>query len=355
MIDHMSVNRQKPLYKLIHFLTSHYPAALNENCEHVQQMLPWNWDNIRVQARCSLDHFLLFLEKLKALEVYDSSLIIVQADHGYWNIEDSLGQLDLRNVDETVEKDFGSAERFAKVVASSLPLLMIKPPRANGPLQKSSVQASSTDVAATIGGILQLGGEFTGRSVFDLGPEEVRERSFSYYDKLNRAEDRYFEHFYRFTITGSAFDRRSWALREGGVPREPIAARPLGEFSQELHVRTPIQSMKASSRTTLLVTVKNPGREIWPATGGADGHNGVNLSYRWIAKNGKDSRATREPLRTPLPRDLAPGEEVSLQAAIEAPQQTGVFVLRLTMVQEAVTWFDDRGAQPLDFEVHVAP
>jgi uncharacterized membrane protein len=42
-----------------------------------------------------------------------------------------------------------------------------------------------------------------------------------------------------------------------------------------------------------------------------------------------------------LPRDLGPGESVTLRATIQAPENAGNYLLHVTMVQEAVAWFSD--------------
>jgi hypothetical protein len=157
---------------------------------------------------------------------------------------------------------------------------------------------------------------------------------------------------------------------------------------------------------TLPVVVRNLSDEPWIATGDGEEKKPVNLAYHWIegetirknpvsddtsdeqkrsqSEQGKtirgnpisDStvRRSRLPrsramptrtlnqlgrvvvfggLRTPLPHDVQPGETVTLNAKIQAPDRAGKFTLRVTMVKESVAWFEDRGAQPLDIPVEV--
>ena len=144
----------------------------------------------------------------------------------------------------------------------------------------------------------------------------------------------------------------SGAVPEAGQPAQKTAApAPLQEFLQEISSFAPLRTMQVNETVTMPVTVKNIGKQTWPATGDREGKNAVHLAYHWLDKEGKT--VVGDENRTGLPHDLAPGESVSLDASIQAPKQVGDFRLRLTMVQETVTWFETAGAQPLDVPVTV--
>lgn len=211
LIDNMSVSRSKNVYKFVHLTTTHWPIVLDENCEYAGEILPFTWENIKVQTKCSFDHFIKLLDKLRLLGIYDSSFIILHADHGYWKIPDSANQAKISNSDTKIYRNaVNDKEQFAKIVCSSLPLLAIKPPFGKGPLMTSNVQAALTDIPATINAILDLNYEFKGKSVFDIDSGEIREREFRYYEKLNRQGDKYFDRMDEYIIKGSAFNRASW-------------------------------------------------------------------------------------------------------------------------------------------------
>ena len=219
-IENMSVTRKAPVYKFIHVTTTHWPAVLNRDCEYAGKILPWTWENLKVQAKCSFDHFLAFLNELKSLGIYDSSLIILHADHGYWLIPDSADQINLKNVNWPLNGYFtDDKEYFAKIVCSAMPLLAIKPPYSKGPLRISNVQSMLTDIPATINSVLNLGENFKGESLFEIDENHQRVRSFRYYDRLNRAEDDYFERMDEFIIKGSVFDKASWQFSGHLSPR----------------------------------------------------------------------------------------------------------------------------------------
>ena len=123
----------------------------------------------------------------------------------------------------------------------------------------------------------------------------------------------------------------------------------LRSFDQRLVVRGAPMAVASASRFDLTIEVGNPGAEAWPAA--QQSAHPVNLSYHWIPMDGGET--ILDGRRTPLPAPLAPGRSVVLRAEVETPAIGGSYVLRLSMVQEHVGWFDARGAQPLDLPITV--
>ena len=211
LTEKMSVTRPEPVYKIIHLNTTHYPAVLNESCEYSGEVLPWTWKNITIQDKCSLDAFIAFLNKLKAFGIYDSSLIIVHADHGYWHMPDSSSVINMSNTDK-IRSVFDSDEHFAQAVCSSRPLLAIKRPNSKGLLAISSAPVMLTDIPATITSELKIPSKFPGLSAFDIDESMVRERPFNYYDELKQVTDTSFDKLYKFTVSGNFTNIDSWHL-----------------------------------------------------------------------------------------------------------------------------------------------
>ena len=56
----------------------------------------------------------------------------------------------------------------------------------------------------------------------------------------------------------------------------------------------------------------------------------MNLAYHWLDR--KRQMVVFDGLRTPLPRDLGPGESVTLRATIRAPEKAGEYLLHMTMI-----------------------
>ncbi len=206
----MKVSTEKPVYKAIHLMTSHPPIVVNSNCEYAEHM-PDNRETRKAQAKCALNDFINFIDGLKSIGVYDSSLIILQADHGAGN------PIKMTDSDKASTMFFRDAKRLDEIAGSALPLLTVKPPNGKGPLKISEAQVALTDIPDTISSTVQLGAHFKGRSVFDVDPNEVRERKFNYYiwEHVNWQKDfSYFDHLDEFIIKGNVYDPASWRLNE---------------------------------------------------------------------------------------------------------------------------------------------
>ena len=88
-----------------------------------------------------------FIDKLNKMGIYDSSFIILNADHGRGlNVK---MKNELRISDERIP-DY--------LVGSALPLMAIKLPYSTDFLKISSAQAMIIDIPATINAALNLGG-----------------------------------------------------------------------------------------------------------------------------------------------------------------------------------------------------
>ena len=129
-------------------------------------------------------------------------------------------------------------------------------------------------------------------------------------------------------------------------PGQALGTAPLKQFAHEISSTTPLETIRVHETVTMPITVKNISQEPWPATG----EKPVHLSYRWVDMMGRGVGPT---IPTQLPHHVAPGESVLLEATIQAPVEAGEYILRLTLVQENVAWFDQRGAQPLNLPVIV--
>jgi stage II sporulation protein D len=100
-----------------------------------------------------------------------------------------------------------------------------------------------------------------------------------------------------------------------GATTSPAAIIPGGEVPVEVHVT-------------------NTGLQTWPAAGNAP----VRLGYHWL--DGKGKAVVWDGARASLPRDLAPGREISLSVNVRAPDHDGDYVLVWDMVQDGgIGWF----------------
>ena len=204
LIGNLSANREKLVYKFIHLQATHPPFVVNGDCKYPGKVVATNMENAKKQGKCCLDQIIRFLDKLKNAGIYDSSLIILQADHG-------LGlSVELANMDKSRYEDRILSAR----VGSALPLLLVKPPHRKGALKISQAQVMLTDIPVTISSLMNLNGDFTGRSVFEVDPTISRERRYHHYEwRHEHWQADFFSHMDEYIIKGSVFDKDSWRSR----------------------------------------------------------------------------------------------------------------------------------------------
>jgi uncharacterized protein DUF4915 len=121
--------------------------------------------------------------------------------------------------------------------------------------------------------------------------------------------------------------RRLWAT---GDPLPPEACRV------SIDARVPT-TMLTGATTRVPCTIENIGGAI---LGSAPPHP-VQISYRWLDPRTRRPLEGIEGTRTRLPEALPPGMAVTRSVAVIAPPVSGDYLLRLTLVQEFVAWFDD--------------
>lgn len=192
--ERLQVTMEKPQYKFIHISGSHAPHSNDEYGERVAQ----DTDLIT----CTKGAFRLigrYMEQMKELNVFDTSAIIIMADHG-----DHQGY-------------------------PTSPCFLVKPANAQSALTENCAPVSHMDYAATILELVDIGHEVYGKSVFDVHEEETRERLYymasGYYeDGLGNARWKLIEYKVdsednkteNYTATGIEYDHEGKLMQ--GVP-----------------------------------------------------------------------------------------------------------------------------------------
>jgi hypothetical protein len=105
--------------------------------------------------------------------------------------------------------------------------------------------------------------------------------------------------------------------------------------------------IEAGSIVELGVTVRNTSSAPWPAD------RFVNLGNHWRAVDGALLR--NDDGRASLTGTTPPGAEVELALEMQAPDETGPYLVELDLVIEGVAWFADRGSPTTTIEVRVVP
>jgi len=121
----------------------------------------------------------------------------------------------------------------------------------------------------------------------------------------------------------------------------------LFEFRGSVEPTADIGVLRPNEVRAIEMIVRNDSNEVWPSTG----LQRVCASYRWLDSDRKIIVYDGE--RTPLPRDIEPGENLRLWVVVKAPPIRGTFTLSLTLLQEYYAWFDERGARAVERSVAI--
>lgn len=100
-------------------------------------------------------------------------------------------------------------------------------------------------------------------------------------------------------------------------------------------------TLRPDSFNDVPVTLTNGGRLTWQSNTAPP----FALSYHWLSIDTEEV-VIYDGLRTPFAQPVAPGEAVTLQARLRAPQYPGTYLLIWDIVQEHRTWLSLEGVFP---------
>lgn len=132
-----------------------------------------------------------------------------------------------------------------------------------------------------------------------------------------------------------------------------LEPKPLSSIGMDVvydAVKVP-DRVKAGSRVTAVIRIKNVSMEPWAAQATSDGRNTIGLAYHWFDMDGGVVVADGD--RTRLKGDLEPGKSMTLDALVVAPEKPGRYRLQFDMIQESVAWFSWKKASVLTLPVLV--
>lgn len=197
------VGHDRPTYKYLHIGIPHWPVSVDKDCEYIGAR-SLRRPNYTEQARCGIRRVGAFLDKLRELGLYDSSLIVISSDHGVALPPE--GFTDDRDV-------FGGP--LSEMAGSALALLIVKPPSAAGPVRVSDAPTAISDIPATIVDTLGLKNPFAGTSALKLDEHAPRPRQFATY-LWSSAEWQadFFPYMDIFTVDGNVATGSAWKTEE---------------------------------------------------------------------------------------------------------------------------------------------
>ncbi len=216
LIARLHVVDSVPRFKLIHMMLPHAPLVLDADCRSIGHQKP-SYEAATIQASCAASLTRQLLQKLRDIEIYDDSLIVICSDHGR------------KAPPKSFRQHTGTLKR--NIAGAALALLAIKPPRASGALRISKAPTSSLDIPKTIADLLGLDLDFPGRAAFSLSENESRQRTFNDYHWEHRLwEQQFLPALEAYVIDGDPLDELSWSYRGTLLPPSSSLLRSKIDF-----------------------------------------------------------------------------------------------------------------------------
>jgi SAM-dependent methyltransferase len=133
--------------------------------------------------------------------------------------------------------------------------------------------------------------------------------------------------------------------------RAPDSRRP-GILSAAIRVQTPPVQLVSGQPFTILTEVTNLGDTLWLSQPHERG-GFVALGAKLLGEDGL--AVVYDYGRGYLAEPMRPGDKQAVSISLTAPQQPGIYQVKLDMVDEAVVWFEHRGSSTVTLQVHVIP
>ena len=218
MADRLTVGVDGPVYQFIHVAVPHPPVVLDAECSFIPRA-PTTRRRYAGQSRCAVTIVGRLLDRLRALGVYDQSVVVIASDHG-WRTPRPGHPL------AGVPTPAGDLQAVA---LTAMPLLVVKPKGASGPLRISMAPTAITDIPATIADLAGLTpGLFPGEPALRLDPDARRARTFAFHSWRNADWRReYMDALHVFSVDGPIHEARSWRFQQtiAAPPAQQIAPR----------------------------------------------------------------------------------------------------------------------------------
>ena len=131
---------------------------------------------------------------------------------------------------------------------------------------------------------------------------------------------------------------RRWMSETDDAPARLISVVARSDYAFSVVRGSTPRRIAPGRRITRELVLRNDGSLAWPA--GAE----IAVSYHWLTRDGKT--VVWDGLRTALPTTVPAGGEVDVLAVVEAPEDSGRYLLQWDLVYEGVVWFSQREPSP---------
>lgn len=137
-------------------------------------------------------------------------------------------------------------------------------------------------------------------------------------------------------------------------PDETEVKGPLNDsaFQAELSASDAPTRMNPGQTAIVSVQVRNVSNYFWPSRNQKSSKFTISAADVWLRPDAK-TLVNNLDGRTTLPRDLWPGESMTVELSIKAPGKPGEYVLEIDLVQEDVAFFKDKGSSTWRWRVKV--
>ena len=314
-------------YLFLHPIIPHGPYVMDQHCTYhppaqgdQEPTLEEKRQGYQGQVACAVSLVQDFLQELRRLGRYETSLIVIHGDHGE-------GYTGVLNLDPVWANDAEAKRVFRpgmmnwkkyQVEARSQAALLVKPPGAGGALQVSLQDAQLRDIYPTIRHVLAWSGNrvLSGRSLYawDLSP---RQRPFFFFKSTQG----------RFQL--SDVEQFEVPLQHNFADLELI---PQGKLS--LVKQRPLQAVEEVDLATLGLSLEG--------FSGIDQKDGVTF----VASEGKEMAIGLPFLQVAQPQKV----KLELQLEVEQPTQ-----IQASLQGQKQTFALKPGWQSVIWEVHVLP
>ena len=228
----MSAGRERPVYKLLHVGVPHRPLVVDRECRFTGPV-DFSRQPYLDQAGCAIKLVGEFLDRARALGIYDRSLVIVSSDHGT-----NLSPLGFGGTSDSLSLVPGpSTSPLPEIAGTANALMLIKRPNRTGPIAMSEAPTTHTDLPATILDALGLGDNASSAgSMFRREPAQPRTRAFGMYHPQQRFLTGYLERLDVLSINGKVIDAAAWNVEHTIWPPDvTIDARDIDVGLRESH------------------------------------------------------------------------------------------------------------------------
>lgn len=199
-IDNMVVAGSQPRFKWYHYIGAHIPPHWDANCVFNRE-LERTRQQYYDQSVCVLTGIARFADRLRELNIYDQTAIIISGDHG----------VNIRPDDQQGLTINGGLHHG--VLGASRPALLVKPLKNRNPFQLNGSPTHLLDIAPTALDLMGLEDGYQGQSVLTIDPAVQRVRTFNWYASAEfwTGDPISYDHW---QVDGEVSDVRNWSLQD---------------------------------------------------------------------------------------------------------------------------------------------